>query len=245
MRSISPTITTVESITDTTIITPSEVGDWLNLSSAMVAAQTDLITRLIDTAVEVVENYAWIDLRRKTYRADFDLAYTLFTGFLDGYLKLSLERSPILVESDIGTIEYLDDEGEYVTFDKGTLTVDGLYDNVTEKREQRQWASVYFRETVSFDSSRINAYKIRITFDAGFTSGVPSAAVTDIPETLKQALLIIVADMYTNRGDCAGDCKMGAVAVPCSAKGIVDQYAVSRTVLGGSYTPGSDYGWLC
>lgn len=236
---ISPNITRKTAIDETPIITPEEVGAWLNLSPSMVTMNTDLITQLIDTAVEIVEQYSWLNLRRTTYVAEFVMPYNYFYSFINGEYKLSLERSPIIDLADITSIEYLDTDGTYKTFDRGALTSEGLYDNTTEKKEQRGWASIYFREPVPFDEFRINAYKIRVTFISGFT--INTDITTDIPKALKTALLMIIASDYTNRGDCSDcNCDLNGYPVPCGAKSKIDLYSVSKTVLGGSYNPASE-----
>lgn len=236
MKSISPNITEIIDIDTTTpIITPEEVGAWLNLSPGMVTLRSAMITRLINTAVVVIENYTWLALRKHTYEAYFDLPYNDFLSFYDGSLKLSLERSPVTELSDITKIEYLDSGGTYKLFDRGALTSEGLYENTTEAKEQRNWASILFRKTVPFDGDRKNAYKVKVTFKAGFDRTNP---VKDIPPTLLTGILMIVAFYYTNRGDCSGcGCDLNGYPVPCEAKGLIDQYSVAKTVLGGSYIP--------
>lgn len=233
---ISPNITKKIDIDETPIITPTEVGNWLNLSAAMVTMKTDLINMLINAAIEIVEQYSWLSLRRTTYEAYFNLPESYFYSFINGEFKLGLERSPILALADITKIEYLDTDGVYQEFDRGALTSEGLYENTTEIKEPRGWASIYFRESVPFDSTRINAYKIKVTFIAGFTIGTD--ITTDIPQAIKTALLMMIASDFTNRGDCSDcNCDLNGYPVPCGAKSKIDLYSISKTVLGGSYNP--------
>lgn len=240
MRKISPNITNVISVATDTILTPAKVGSWLNLPPGIITKNTDLINDLINTTISVVENYSWLSLKRTTFEANFDLSSDSFTSFLNGDLKLSLERSPILSLSDITKIEYLNADGVYVEFDRGALTSEGLYENVTEAKEKRGWASILFRENVPFDI-RLNTYKIKVTFVAGFT--IDTNPVTDIPQALLQAILMIIASYYSNRGDCSDkQCSLNGYPVPCMAKGIIDQYSISSTVLGVSYETES-CGW--
>ena len=229
MYEVKPEITKRISIVATPILTPAEVGLWLNLPDGIIAKNTALIEGLIKTVTDVVQNYTWLRLQRTTFEANFSLDYFYFGYFLSGDLKLMLERSPIINLTDIEKIEYLDTDGTYTEFDRGAMTSAGLYENVTEKEEQRGWASVYLRETIPYDT-RYNTYKIKVTFVAGFTIDVDP--VTDIPPALKTAMLQIVASYYTNRGDCdERGCSLNGYKVPCSAKGIIDQYSLARTVL--------------
>ncbi len=234
MIKISPNITKPISIVQTPILTATQVGAWLNLSSGIIAKNTDLINDLILTTTQVVQKYSWLYLQRTTFEAFFDLGYDYFNSFWTGDLKLSLERSPIIALADITKIEYLDENGVYVEFERGALTSEGLYENVTEKKEQRDWASIYFRESVDFDNTRINSYKIKVTFIAGFT--IDTDPITDVPQALLTAMLMIIASYYTNRGDCSDKgCSLGGYPVPCAAKSIIDQFGIAGTILGSTY----------
>jgi len=230
MYSVKPLITRKTEIVQDPILTKEEVGLWLNLPAGIIAKNTLLIESLVKTVTDVVQNYTWLRLQRTTFEAEFSLDYCYWGYFISGNLKLMLERSPIIALSDIEKIEYLNEDGVYVEFDRGAMTTAGLYENTTEKQEQRGWASVYTREAIPFDNTRYNAYKIRITFVAGFT--IDDDPVTDIPPALKTAMLQIIASYYTNRGDCAErGCNLNGFPVPCEAKGIMDQYTLARTVL--------------
>jgi hypothetical protein len=239
MYAISPNITKITSISQELIVSVDECGKWLNLSPSAITMQNDMLESLIKAATEQVENYTWLSLRRKTFQAHYDLHSCLFTEFANGNLKLGLMRAPILAITDIADIEYLDDTNTWTTFNKGTMTIDGLYDNVTEKEEQRQWASVKFRESVSFQR-RCNAYKIRITFQAGYDP-LETDPPLKIPELIKIALKQIVALHYTYRGDCQSDCNINGYPVPCQVKGLVDSISVRHSFLGNEYRPASDY----
>lgn len=253
MLTISPDITKVIAI-DTTnpIVTPAEIGEWLNLSTGMVTKFNDMIQGLIDSTVTAIENYSWLYLRRTTFEAHFELGCNSFNSVLHGNTKLILQRAPILALADITKIEYLDTDGTYTEFDRGTLASEGLYENTSEKKEQGDYASIYFKEEVPFDTSRLNSYKIKVTFIAGFTTpgtGEPPTPepniITDVPEQIITAIKIIVAFYYTNRGDCSSaGCDIGGYPVPCPAKGLIDQLALSQTVMGQSYNTGNDVcGW--
>jgi len=186
---------------------------------------------LIKTVTDVVQNYTWLRLQRTTFEAEFLLDYNYWGYFWSNKLKLMLKRAPIIALADITKIEYLDETTQtYVEFDRGVMTASGLYENVTEKSEQRGWASIYTDEPIPYDANRFNAYKIRVTFIAGFT--INDDPVTDIPPALKTAMLQIIASYYTNRGDCEDrKCSLNGFPVTCIAKGILDQYSIARTVL--------------
>lgn len=62
---------------------------------------------------------------------------------------------------------------------------------------------------------------IRIQFKSGFGD-----AETDIPTSLRVALLQHVAKLYENRGDCTLDCKGASKAAPCTSRAIYDQFRI-------------------
>ena len=231
MYTIDPVITKKTEIVEDPILTVAQVGLWLNLPAGIITKNTTLIEDLINTVTNVVSEYTWLRLQRTTYEADFLLDYNYWGYFWSNNLSLMLKRAPIITLSDISKIEYLDEAtGTYLEFDRGAMTAAGLYENVTERQEQRGWASIYLREPIPYDSTRYNAYKIRVTFIAGFT--IDDDPVTDIPQALKTAMLQIIASYYTNRGDCEErKCSLNGFPVPCMAKGILDLYSIARTVL--------------
>lgn len=235
---IAPNITKQIIVSDTLIVSVAELGLWLNLSSSAITAHTDLITSLIVTATEVIEDYTWLSLRRKTFEAYYDLQESTFFSVLNHNEKLSLERSPIIDIADITKIEYLAND-IWNVFDRGTMSIDGLYEKTSERIIQRDWASVYFIEQVPFEE-RINAYKIRITFLAGWDAAETETAFK-IPEKLKTAIKMIAAFHHTNRGDCESKCSLNSYPVPCAAKGMIDQIAISNTVLGSESRIVEDY----
>ncbi len=237
-NAISPNITKKIAIDDTPIVSASDLGQWLNLSSSAITAHQTLLESLIATATETIEDYSWITLWRTTYEAYYQLSSSTFSSVCCGRSKLALERSPIHDLSDITKIEYLDND-VWVEFDRGTMSIDGLYENTTEKQEQGKYASIYFREEVPFEC-RKNAYKIRVTFDAGFDSA-ETDNTKSVSNVIKQAILIIAAFHYTNRGDCStAGCDMNGFPVPCHAKAMIDKIALSNSTVGVGYVPSLD-----
>jgi len=232
MYSISPNITKIISVSDTLIVSVQECGQWLNLSPSAIIMQNDLIQNLIITVTEIIERYTWISLRRKTFEAYYSLPNGYFGSFINGNLRLELQRSPIIDITDVTKIEYLADD-IWNEFDRGAMTIDGLYVKTSEKIEQRAWASVRFRECVPYED-RCNAYKIRITFNAGYEPTELETAYK-IPSVFKTAIKKIVAYHYTNRGDCESACKLNGFPVPCDVKGMLDQLSIANTIIGTEY----------
>jgi hypothetical protein len=149
-----------------TLVSVSDVLTWQHQTPGVATLEGTLISGLITKARENIEKYCWIDITQAVYQAYFDLSDI---SALAATLKLILPRSPILDPLNVQKIEYLDPTGIWDTFSYGTaLGIDGLYSNVTIRLEPRNWASVYFINPPSYDVSQTNAYKIRVTFNAGY-----------------------------------------------------------------------------
>ena len=229
---ISPNVTHKITVSQTPIIPASEIGEWLNLGPGVPAAQEDMINQITNATTEILERYLWLNIWRTTYEAYYYLDSNYFCDLVNGNLALSVERSPIITINDITKIEYLLND-IWNEFDRGTKSIDGLFDNTTEKLEQRGWASVYFDNGIEFQN-RINSYKVRITFTAGFDDTDP---VYFIPASLKLAIKKIVAFHYTNRGDCVSECNIDGYPVPCMVMPCVNLWSIKETILGGEYNP--------
>jgi hypothetical protein len=223
---INPSYIEKTDIVDDLIVSVSEMGTWLNLSSSAITAHTALLTELIKSATELAEEYTWLSIRETTYEAYFEVdSISLLCD-----LGLKLERSPILDLDNITKIEYLNSSGGWTEFDRGTKTIDGLYENTTEIKTRNKWATIYFVTDPNFDK-RYYAYKIRVTFTAGWDVDATDEHLI-IPRSLKIAIKMLAGFMYVNRGDCDSKCDINGVPVPCSAKMLLDKFSIAVAVLG-------------
>lgn len=216
-------------IEDNPIISDDEMGVWLNLSASAIRVHSELLIELIKSATELIEAYTWLTLRQTTYEAFFDIENSDL--FFNGDLGLVLERSPILDLDNITKIEYLNSSGTWTEFDRGSKTISGLYENTTEIKTKNIWSTIYFIVNPDFDT-RDFAYKVKVTFSAGWDKDADDESLK-IPRSLKTALKMIVAYMYTNRGDCDSPCSINGTPVPCGAKMLLDKYSLALTALGG------------
>lgn len=217
---LEPKITKLITVNNELIVSVDDCGRWLNMSPAAIIAQADILESLIITATDVIESYSWLSLRQKTFEAYYECLYND---------TLLLNRSPVM---SIGDIEYLYNDN-WVLLDKGVMTIDGLYENVTEKTERINYASIYLRNSINIED-RKNAYKIRVTYDSGYDINAVDEALK-IPEKIKTAIKMIVAFYFVNRGDCESDCNLGGFKVPCAAKSIIDQFSISNIEIGGCH----------
>ena len=230
---VKPNIVTKIAKDNTTL--PISVSDfllWNNQTSSVATMQGPMITNLIQTAREIVERYCWLDLTSTTYTSEYDITPWGLTGLYTNNMRLLLPRAPIFGMAAITQIQYLDITGIWNTFSYGSaLGIDGLYSNVTMRQEKMNWASIYFTTAPAFDTTRINAYKIQVTFNTGFdfTGNLPLQA---LPFTLQTAIKNIVAFNYSNRGDVIGGENINGFPVPNGTKFLLDSYSVATSQLG-------------
>ena len=152
--------------TTTQIVTVSDILTWQHQTAGVATLEGTLISGLITKAITNVEKYIWRDITQAVYQAYYDLNDI---SALASNLKLIIPRSPILDVLNIQKIEYLDVNGNWVNYDFGTaLGIPGLYTNVTNRLEQRDWASIFFLSEPAYDQSRTNGYKMRVTFSCGY-----------------------------------------------------------------------------
>ena len=172
VRSVKPIICTNTFKDQTTIpILVSDFTAWNNQTVSVATQQGAMITSMIQTVRDMVENYCWIDLTNAVYTAEFDIAPWGFSGMYANDIRLVLPRGPIWSMQSIQSIQYLDSTGIWNTFAPGAnLGIDGIDANMTARLERSNWASIYFASAPNFDATRINAYKIQITFNAGYAS---------------------------------------------------------------------------
>lgn len=233
IKTLTPLITqrTIKDIT-TLPVSVLECVQWQNQQNAVAAQQGALITDLILTAREMIEKYCWIDITPATYQALFDISPWGLEGIYSNNIRLVLQRAPIFSTANITLIEYLDDTGAWVTFDVGNaLSIAGLFDNVTERIEALQWATLYFNQAPMFDA-RTNAYKIRVTFFCGYDFSKNGDPLKAMPISLKTAIKKIVAWNYANRGDVIGGQNLFGFPVPDGTKALLDNFSVAVGTLG-------------
>lgn len=222
-------------------ISVSDVVAWQNQTSTVGIVQNDLITSLILTAREMVENYCWIDLTQTVYAAQYDICSYSFIGLFNNGIRFLLNRAPIFGMSNVQSLQYLDPTGVWNNFPFGTnLGIDGIDENITLRSEPLQWASAFVSQQIPFDMTRINAYKVMITFQTGYDDSTYANPIMNTPESIKTAMKIIVAWLYANRGDMVIIDKVDRQELPLGAKTLLDKYSIAA----GTFSSGSKSGFF-
>jgi hypothetical protein len=228
---IVPEITKIIEKDNRMLLTVSECVSWMLLSPSYETYHKTIIEDLIKMAQEITEKYTWLSLTPTIFEAYYDLKQADFYSYFQGNQKLFIQRAPMFDEHDVIKIEYLNDNSIWTEFTaEFPETAPGLYTNLSVKKEQRGWYSIYFVEAIQFNF-RINAYKMRITFNAGYDNDMPGR---ELPFAIKDCLKKIVAFNYTNRGDQISEVEtIGGIPIPPLVKATLDYYGIPGSVLGG------------
>lgn len=160
-----------------------------------------LLTSLISTVTEFYENFTKRDFITKTYR--------LFDHHFRTYYEI--RKCPNVT---ITSIKYFDlnNTEQTVASDVYELTETPDFP-VLYKQPKQIWPSVYNKPQA-----------VNITFTCGY------GTAADVPDVLKQAILIGIAALYENRGDCGdsgngcGDC---SVLLNPLAKSLLKSYRIN------------------
>jgi len=170
-----------------------------------------LITQLIDAATQSAEAFLRRSLISQTYRLTIDLptsacydslgegVYDLPVSALYGNLPrvIELPRGPA---SAISSVKTYDTDNAESTYDSANYTIDADGSRLILV-EGAQWPSNMRPEA-----------SVAITFVAGY-----GATPSSIPQPIKTALMIHVATLYEQRGQCDMD-------LPAPSKQLLSQY---------------------
>ncbi len=183
-----------------TPISLTDVKTFLKLDLTDTSEDT-ILTMMIEAAVDYCEKYTKRDLITKTYTTYRECFKT----------NMEIRRSKL---QSIVSISYYDNLDVLQT----------VSSSVYDFSNDTDFSSVVLKYNQSWPlevSSR--PHPVIIQFTAGYGSSSSS-----VPSMLRQALLQIVAALYTNRGDCteAVGCSCAKLA-PGSAMAIIEAYRIN------------------
>jgi len=165
-------------------------GDPVSLSEASLHCRVDdardhpALQGMIRAATKAAEQYLGKPILTRTYRQFFD-AWPCGT-------VLELRRSPLVSVTHIKTY---DDADAATTFAASNYYVDTV----------SQPGRIILRWSASWPNATRVANPIEVEYKAGF-----GAAPADIPADIRQAVLMLTANMFENRGDAIADAAPGA-----------------------------------
>lgn len=137
------------------------------------------IGTLITAAREWVEDYTGRSLitQTRTYVLD---------AFPYGDETIVLPRPPL---QSVTSVVYVDTAGANQTWDSANYTVD----------TDRDPGGIYLAYGKTWPATRSIRHAVTITYVAGYGESTDSPLSTNVPQRIKQAILLIIGEMYSNR----------------------------------------------
>ena len=182
---------------DISIVSLSEAKDHLRVSNS---ADDTLITNLILAATQAAQNYTNRFFINHSVRMDCDTwEETLY-----------FYKSPVFSST---TIEYYGTSATiYDVWDSSNYIVDKVHEP----------ARLLLQADKSYPDLADRKAAIKITYVSGY-----GTAASDVPQAIKQAVLLMVGNFYENRQEVV----VGRIAteMPKSAQYLLDQYKVQIT----------------
>jgi uncharacterized phiE125 gp8 family phage protein len=154
------------------LITVAEAAEFMRAEFS--SSEEDLVESLITAARQWCEEYLGRAIGVQTIELRMG-------GFPDNAEPIVL-RSPII---EVNSVKYLDTNGDEQTMDADDYLVSDA--EPAEIVPVSEWP-------VAFGSSD----SVRVEYDAGYMAGSPMLS-QELPRTIRTAILMMVADMYTNR----------------------------------------------
>ena len=165
-------------------------------------ADDDLIDGLIAAARHWVEEYTRRALITQTWEAKLDRFPCSEAE------SILLPKSPV---QSVGSISYLDLSGTTQTWDAGNYQVDTV-------SQHTRILPVEAEDYPSEQDDTLNT--VTITFTAGY-----GEAETDVPWPIRQAMLLLIGEMYTRREQGSME---EITEIPFSARALLGPYRVVK-----------------
>lgn len=180
-------------------------------------AQDALLTQYITDARDMTERYTGRKLITQTlvgyvdaWRGDSGEWWSGWRRGHAGYVgqsrrEIQLDWSPAISISAVETVDSSNAESTYPA-------TDYYLDNYDDDRIPQ----VRFNDNASLPADLRDENSWKITWVAGY-----GTASTDVPASIRRAIIMLAGYLYENRGDCEGDC-MGK----CGASSLLNPYKV-------------------
>jgi uncharacterized phiE125 gp8 family phage protein len=170
-------------------VTRDEAKLWCRIDGT---AEQDLIDALIVASRQCVEKATRRSLISQTWRGDFP-------RFPCAGEYLRLAQGPV---QSVTSVYYYDDQGADTLLDSAAYKLD-----LTEKT-----AKIRLAPDADWPSIEAQADAVRVTYVAGY-----GAAASAVPRALRQAMLMLIAYWYDNRG---------GQAMPMAVTALIDPYVI-------------------
>lgn len=170
------------------------------ISAAEVKAHSNITTTDDDTLIGEFITAARMHLENVSNRAFYTQTWDVF---LDSFSSvIELPKAPL---QTVTTVKYLDTDGAQQTLSSSVYTVDADSDP----------GRIYLAYQQSWPSIRGDRHSVEIRIVTGY--GVATA----VPEPIRQAILLTVANMYENRESVS---VVGLKEIPFGVKSLMANY---------------------
>lgn len=213
-------------VTTPASVTPISIANVKAFAKITTSTDDALIATLIKAAVRYAEQITRRDFITRTYETFRDLFPGTYQGFhsFNGHISpfgefgnfgFEIRKSPL---QSITKVEYTDTTGATI------LVASTVYYNTVEE----DYSTLLTLPGQSWPTDALERLQaIKITFKSGFGD-----ADTDVPEDLRQALLMHVTFLYENRGDCEdiseGSSDCGPKTTPGASRAIYLQNRIEN-----------------
>lgn len=184
-------------------VTLEELKAQLRITSS---DEDALLTSYLIAAEEKIQGYLNIIIPPQTIRGNF---VCLEPSFYEPYLFISFMRWPIIT---VSTVENYD----------GTSFVEVSVDDYIIKNRSLGYTRILFQPGITVNPYSGVAYPLRIEAVCGY------ATPADVPQLIKNAILMYAAYLNEKRGDCS-DCECdsnGVPSIPSSIRSLISQYKI-------------------
>jgi len=181
------------------VLSLSEIKLFLRLDTDDTSEDT-LLSNFLCSAVSYVEKYTNRTLLTTQYITYRDNFFNSVCGYWE------LRKSPL---QQVDSIKYYN-SGNVLT----AISEDVYYSTL-----ENDYSKILLNDDYLFPSNKLNRLQsIEITFTAGYGD-----TSDDVPCQIKEAILLLIAAMYENRGDCDTSCSSLA---NCSVKSLLSQFRI-------------------
>ena len=177
------------------------------------SAEDDYISGLIATSLRLAQRKTQKRILPETWRLDL-------SGFPSCHIELPY---PPLIE--VTSITYYDADGDLTTLDADEYTVDAPFGPEAAR------GSVRLVDGGTWPTTSVRPDAVKVTFRCGYVDGSVSPEAVDVPADLTHARLLVIKDLYEQRGSATVGVGTSVTPNVTTANEIFESYR-DRTVAG-------------
>jgi len=182
-------------------------------------AQDALLTQYIEDARDMAERYTGRKFISQTLTSYADAWGAMSEEWWSGHRRgavgyniggggsIGFDYAPAIGISSVETIDSSNNESAY---DASNYYLESFDDDILPRMQ--------FNDSATFPSDLRDSSAWKIVWTAGY-----GTASTDVPSSIRRAIVMMAGFLYENRGDCDGDC-----ADECGASKLLRKFKIVR-----------------